>query len=822
MSSDVSSGSDRPAKPATSVNFESIPETLTDRGRWLLWEYEWHGEKWDKVPIHPKRGHKSDPTSSDTWVSFDEIQEAYERRNTDGVGFAFSSDDLVVGIDLDDCVEADWSDDVIDRLDTWTERSPSKTGYHLYLLGVLPDGGNRSGDVELYDQNRFFTVTGDHVETTPEEVKQRNDQLREIHREYVTGESQETTTEDGSDPSSPVDIDDQELITKAKNAENGDKFRRLWSGVTSGYESHSEADEALCNLLAFWTGKDEQRMDSLFRQSGLMRDKWERDDYAERTISNAVSYVSDVYDPSTDGSSLSNSKGLTDENGVPVNGFADRTDSRVVTPQNLKAEAGLGEDKSIADLNDKQKAAAVWRLIKQSERYHVRHSRDDGTVWGYDNDAGIWKPDGERTLRFACRKGLTAEHYGANVLRELETQVRADPYVEIDADTLGVESGRIAVKNGLVDLSKAADARSDAVRPLEPEDFATSRLTVEYDPDAHRDLWEDFVGDVIEPAKQKAVQEYVGYCLHRGAMPFNRALLLVGSGANGKSTFLNTVRKLLGPENTESKPLHKFGGRWATADLQGKIANIDADLSEGSLSKNGVAMFKRLVGDDTVTAERKQKDPFTFKPDAKHLYACNKVPDVSSFVTDDDAAFWRRWIIVEFPHYFPPDQRDPTLEDRLTSDEALSGVLLWAIQGYARLMDQGHFTNIETQAGEIRRLWQSWGESVDEFIVECLEHDPDADNISTSAVNDIYTEWCRREGKHAEPNRGTVTKKIKDTSDDFGYKQSVRVTDKKNPTNGYTRLGFTDDAPTLESVESDDSSSDDDADGRNSGLGEYK
>ncbi len=822
MSSDVSSGSDRPAKPTTSVNFESIPETLTNRGRWLLWEYEWNGEKWDKVPIHPKRGHKSDPTSSDTWVSFDEIQEAYERRNTDGVGFAFSSDDLVVGIDLDDCVEADWSDDVIDRLDTWTERSPSKTGYHLYLLGVLPDGGNRSGDVELYDQNRFFTVTGDHVETTPEEVKQRNDQLREIHREYVTGESQETTTEDESDPSSPVDIDDQELITKAKNAENGDKFRGLWSGVTSGYTSHSEADEALCNLLAFWTGKDEQRMDSLFRQSGLMRDKWERDDYAERTISNAVSYVSNVYDPSTDGYSLSNSKGLTDENGVPVNGFADRTDSRVVTPQNLKAEAGLGEDKSIADLNDKQKAAAVWRLIKQSERYHVRHSRDDGTVWGYDTDAGIWKPDGERTLRFACRKGLTAEHYGANVLRELETQVRADPYVEIDADTLGVESGRIAVKNGLVDLSKAADARSDAVRPLEPEDFATSRLTVEYDPDAHRDLWEDFVGDVIEPAKQKAVQEYVGYCLHRGAMPFNRALLLVGSGANGKSTFLNTVRELLGPENTESKPLHKFGGRWATADLQGKIANIDADLSEGSLSKNGVAMFKRLVGDDTVTAERKQKDPFTFKPDAKHLYACNKVPDVSSFVTDDDAAFWRRWIIVEFPHYFPPDQRDPTLEDRLTSDEALSGVLLWAIQGYARLMDQGHFTNIETQAGEIRRLWQSWGESVDEFIVECLEHDPDADNISTSAVNDIYTEWCRREGKHAEPNRGTVTKKIKDTSDDFGYKQSVRVTDKKNPTNGYTRLGFTDDTPSLESVESDDSSSDDDADGRNSGLGEYK
>jgi len=805
------------------VNFEAIPDMLTKRDRWLLWEYKWNGDKWDKVPIDPNHGYKADPTSSDTWVSFDEIQEAYNQRDPDGVGFAFSKDDLIVGIDLDDCVEADWSDEIIEQVDTWTERSPSKTGYHLYLLGVLPDGGNRSGDVEMYDENRFFTVTGDHVEGTPNEVKQRKDQLRDIHRNYVTGGSQESPTDDESEQSSPVDVDDRDLITKAKNAANGDKFRRLWSGDTSGYDSHSEADEALCNLLAFWTGKDEQRIDSLFRKSGLMRDKWKRDDYAERTISNAISYVSDVYDPSTDRSPLSDPKGLTDENGIPVREDTDRTDSKVVTPRNVKAEAGLGEDETISDLNNKRKAATVWKLIKRSEQYHVRYSRDDGTIWGYDTAAGIWKPDGERALRFACRQGLTAEHYGANVLRELKTQVRADRYVEIDDNTLGVESGYIAVKNGLVDLTRAGNARSDAVRPLEPEDFATSRLPVEYDPDAHRDLWEDFVSDVVEPAKQNAVQEYVGYCLHRGAMPFNRALLLVGSGANGKSTFLNMVRELLGQENTESKPLHKFGGRWATADLQGKIANIDADLSDGSLSKSGVAMFRRLVGDDTVPAERKGKDPFSFKPDAKHLYACNKVPDVSSFVTDDDTAFWRRWIVVEFPHYFPPDQRDPTLEDRLTSDKNLSGVLLWAIEGYARLMDQGHFTNIETEADEIRRLWQSWGESVDEFIVECLKHDPDADNISTSAVNDVYTEWCHREGKHAEPNRGTVTKTIKNASDNFGYKQSVRVTDKKNPTNGYTRLGFTDEAPNLEKVLSNGSNNEPDRDhGQNTGLGEYR
>ena len=180
---------------------------------------------------------------------------------------------------------------------------------------------------------------------------------------------------------------------------------------------------------------------------------------------------------------------------------------------------------------------------------------------------------------------------------------------------------------------------------------------------------------------------------------------------------------------------------------------------------------------------------------------------MSKLVTDDDVAFWRRWIIVEFPNYFPPQDRDPTLEKRLTSDENLSGVLNWAIQGYSRLMSQGRFTNIETTADEIRRLWQSWGESVDEFIVACLEHDPDADNISTSGVNEIYREWCNQEGKHAEPNRGTVTKKIKNSSDDFGYKKRARTVDKKNPINAYTSLGFTDEAPSLEEALSDGSGS---------------
>lgn len=833
MSTDVSSGSDRPPKPdPPDVTFGAVPSTLTERDQWLLWRYKWKPdqEKWDKVPVNPKRGHRDSATDSDVWVSFEEVKEAYhaDHINCDGIGFAFSEDDGIVGIDLDNCRDKDsgqteaWAVDIVSKLDSWTEVSPSGTGFHVFVVADLPDGGNRSGDVEMYDSGRYFTVTGDHVDVTPTDLKERNGELAEVHSDHITDDADTgDTTVVTSDHTGDVDLTDQQLIEKAKNADNGPKFKRLYNGNTAGYPSHSEADEALCSLLAFWTRKDKQRIDRLFQESGLYREKWDEDrggqTYGEMTIQGAIDTVDEVYDPSEAVSSPPEPKGLTDEDGNSV-----PEDTRdILTPREFQVEAGLGEDDSIFDLNDKQKAATVWRLIKRSNQYHVRCDRENGTIWAYDD--GIWKPDGERSLRFACRKALSAEHYGSNVLNELKTQARADPYVEIERDSLGVGVGKVAVENGLVDLQKAADGDSGALRPLEPEDHALTRLPVSYDPDADYSLWNDFVSDVVEDDKVEAVQEYVGYCLHRGEMPFHRALLLVGTGSNGKSTFLNVVSELLGPENTESKPVHQFDQENVVADLYGKIANIDADLSEGSLSKRGVAMFKRLVGNDRVSARRLYEDAFTFKPTAKHLYACNKVPDVSTLVNDTDTAFWRRWVIVEFPKYFPPQDRDPTLEDRLTSDESLSGVLNWAIEGYQRLMEQGHFSNIETTADEIRRLWQSWGESVDEFIVACLERDEDADNISTNALYEVYREWCRVEGKHRMKQQ-TLTNTVKNDGTDFGYKTSVRTIDKRNPINGYTACGFTDDAPSLEEVlsDSDDDSDDEDDDTRPSGLGDYQ
>jgi primase-polymerase (primpol)-like protein len=300
---------------------EAIPETLRERDQWVCWREEERDGKPTKIPVTPGAGGFASSTESETWASFEAALDYTETEHADGIGFVFTDDDPIVGVDLDDCRDPETDDvddaavDIIERLDSYTEVSPSGTGYHVLIRGELPEGRNRRGSVELYDTARFFTVTGDHVERTPTRVARRQDALTAIHREYVQDTERDTASEseqhEAADDESPttgaadvdVDLEDEELLEKARNASNGEKFERLWNGNTVGYDSQSEADMALCCLLAFWTGGDRTQMEQLFRQSGLLREKWDEVHYAdgstygEKTIERAIATTSEFYDP---------------------------------------------------------------------------------------------------------------------------------------------------------------------------------------------------------------------------------------------------------------------------------------------------------------------------------------------------------------------------------------------------------------------------------------------------------------------------------------------------------------------------------------------
>ena len=817
---------DRPPRPdPLGVEPDAVPETLTEREAWVCWRYKFDTDRdeWTKVPVDADTGGFAKSTDLDTWVSFATALAFHERADTDtdGVGFVVHDGNTVLGLDLDDCRDPDtgdleaWADDLLDDVPTYAEVSPSGTGLRLFGLGFVPDGGNRgdvdagTGHLEMYDSGRYLTVTGRAVDGSPDDVRQVNAEIGDVHAAHIADPEPEREAPkpagdggvqaDSSGANPRVDagkpgstdaasaLSKDELLKKAKNAENGEKFRRLWIGDTSGYPSHSEADLALAGLLAFWTGGDRRRIDRLFRESELYREKWDRDGYRERTIDKALAGRSEFYDPDAgDGGATSR----PNEPGEDV----DRDDLEAgridvtLSPAEVAAWAGLGEDESVADLTDREKAACVWELLEHTDEFHVRVRRDNGSLWAYD--AGVWKPEGERTLRHAARRALGSMNYGQNVLAELKAQARSDPRVEVEADEFGLAPGTVAVENGLVSLGMAGD---DALRDLEPEDYALTRLPVEYDPSADYDEWADYVDEWAEDGYADALQEYVGYCLHVGEIPIHRALLLVGSGANGKGTFLSVVRALLGRDNTSSIELQTLANeKDAVADFYGSLANIDDDLSARKLGQ-GLGMFKKLVAGDRVRARRLYEDGFEFDAVGKHLYAANEVPQVD--VADDDEAFWRRWLLVEFPNHYPPSQREPDLRDRLTDPDVLSGVLNWAIGGWARLLDQGHFTGEEQYAQAKRERWQAWGDSVDKFISECVERDPNAENVSTGDVHRVYAAWCRENGERPASQQ-KLTAELK--NEDLDYAKRVRPGGTGTPTRGYKALAFTDDAPDVD------------------------
>ena len=278
---------------------------MRDLRQWLCWRSEERECKPTKIPYSPLTGQRASSTASETWAGYQEAVKACKEQGYGGIGFVFTSEDDLCGVDLDGCLDPEtgeiegWAREIIEELGSYTEVSPSGTGVHVLVRGTLPAGRNRKGRFEAYDRGRYFTVTGRHLAGTPRSIEARQEQLESVTRR-VFANCAATRTNGHGEPTAVLEavgsgLSDEEVVRKASSASNGERFARLWAGDTSDYGSRSEADLALCSMLAFWTGGDDARMDSLFRRSGLYREKWDRDDYRERTMAEALSGKTEFY-----------------------------------------------------------------------------------------------------------------------------------------------------------------------------------------------------------------------------------------------------------------------------------------------------------------------------------------------------------------------------------------------------------------------------------------------------------------------------------------------------------------------------------------------
>ena len=263
--------------------------------------------KMDKVPMNPHTGGKAQVNNPATWGTFEAAVASIKKFDCSGTGFVLTKEANVTGIDLDDCVDENgnitpYAQGILRRCNSYAEFSPSGDGIHILVRGNLPRAYKNS-KIELYDNGRFLTYTGNRVPGFEGVgIRPAQDALDSIIAELEAEREQKKKPNRAVNTiKTAVSLNDHELIEKAKNAANGAKFQALWEGNTIGYESQSEADAALCQMLAFWTGNDETAVDSLFRQSGLYREKWDEVHYADgatygqRTVERAIAQNGEVY-----------------------------------------------------------------------------------------------------------------------------------------------------------------------------------------------------------------------------------------------------------------------------------------------------------------------------------------------------------------------------------------------------------------------------------------------------------------------------------------------------------------------------------------------
>lgn len=310
-----------------------IPAYLKENALFCAWRYEEcpnsNGElRKTKVPYNPRTGYGADSTNPATFTDY-ETARAFAENGYDGLGVGVF--DGLCGVDIDHCINKNgelsaMAREIVEAMDTYTEISPSGTGLRLFFLAPgysyddsfyyinsknagnkaaveYPNAGYGGEGLEIYVAdmtNKYMTVTGNAINQRG--IEERADRLQPILDKFMRRNAGKADKPKNTAPAMPNSLDDRELLERAFNAYNGDKARRLYDGDMGEYgDDHSAADLALCNILAFWTGRDAMRMDSLFRQSGLMREKWDsrRGDstYGADTIQKAINSCDEVYTP---------------------------------------------------------------------------------------------------------------------------------------------------------------------------------------------------------------------------------------------------------------------------------------------------------------------------------------------------------------------------------------------------------------------------------------------------------------------------------------------------------------------------------------------
>ncbi len=685
----------------------------------------------------------------------------------DGIGIGVF--DGYSAVDIDHCVKngklSEMALDIINTMNSYTEYSPSGEGVRIIFKASPFDYdkekyyiNNSKIGLEVYVSgctNKFVTLTGNVIRNVP--VAERTAEIRRVLESYmlrpqrVNQQPEELCSQIGSL------LSDNEVLEKAMVSKNSAKFGALWNGDFLG-KSHSEADLALCSMLAFWCGGDTAQMDRLFRQSAQYRQKWERDDYREETLRKAVNGCTEFYSPTgCPGSQCGFGEiGLTKRR---ANAASERGSDGIAQIEQSLRELDAASRCPQTDIG-------AGRLFADCFKGSLRYVRERKSWFFYEN--GVWSEDVGSLIAMEKLKELADAlmHYALTIQDErvrkefirfcTRWQARHNREVFLkDAQSVHPISASVFDVDPYVFNCKNGTLRLDTMTfsPHDPDDFLTKISDVTYDPEARCERFERFIGEITEDGqKARFLQKALGYGLS-GDTQFECMFIMYGATTrNGKGTLCESVLKVLGKYGCTSRPetlsVKINPNSTAPSEDIARLAGIRfVNISEpGKGLVLNAAQVKTMTGNDTINARFLRENSFDYKPQFKLYVNTNYLPTV----TDMTLFSGGRVMIIPFDRHFDEGEQDRTLKREFAKPENRSAILNWLIEGYCLLQKEG----LE-QPEAVQKATEGYRDESDKikcFADDCLAQD-DTQEVRTSSVYQRYKDWCYDSGQHCENMR---------------------------------------------------------------------
>ena len=724
---------------------DNIPKEMKDLPNWVLWRYRLRDGKKTKIPysVTGKPAKSNDP---ETWTSFDKA--ARLMSEYDGVGFMLGNSPFV-GIDLDHCLDTAErkarAKQLVTDCNTYAEISPSGTGLHIIGKADL-EKGFRDNDIEVYPSGRYFTVTGNSFgDALPVgNIQSVVDRLQKSIKGSRTAAPSQAAI-----PASPkaLPLDVAEIVARIRKSEKGPAFSALFDrGETAAYQyNNNRADQALMNMLAFWTNGDRELMRQIFSESALaQREKWQkRPDYQDRTINTTLeSWNGKGYDPQQYKKEQAKKEiaEFMAKNQYPEGvdkqlaefemtdaGNAERMKLLFQGTLGFLAEAGRQPDKWIrwngktwARVYDEELFDAVTTMTRKTQQAVELYETDDDAK--KDKKSFLKRSENQRGID-ACLKnfrGKVTVH-----LKDFDSK----PYL-------------LNVQNGVLDLKKGELLPHDKKYKLSKICRAAYRPELMGRPS----LWTQALESMM-PDKQEReyLQMWAGYALVGEAVE-EKLLFLYGEGGTGKSTFTETLAYMLG-DYAGTVDIELFlssrndgGADKATPGLAGlKGVRLAIGAESGIGRKMNDAKLKNLTGQDTVTTRFLYGNPFSFKPCATFMLSSNYLPPVKDAT---DSGIRRRLVIAPFTHV--PDKKDKFLKSKLREQDNMDAVLAWCVEGFHKwaACKSGLDAVPESFKNTTSQFYQD-SDTLQHFLDEECKKDPNARPCLRVKVKELLAAYRR-------------------------------------------------------------------------------